>query len=81
MKAISGILSHSGQKEERKNKPRSVAFKPIENRNSAAVMGTEADNFALKGIVEANDDTAVVSVERTVTTPGGESSDLVTLDE
>ena len=44
-------------------------------------MGKEADNFALKGIVEANDDTAVVSVERTVTTPGGESSDLVTLDE
>lgn len=44
-------------------------------------MGTEADNCALKGIVEANDDTAVVSVERTVTTPGGESSDLVTLDE
>ena len=82
VKAISGILSHSGQKEERKNKPRnSVAFKPIENKNSAAVMGTEADNFTLKGIVEANDDTAVVSVERTVTSPGGESSDLVTLDE
>ena len=82
VKAISGILSHSGQKEERKKKPRnSVAFVPIENRNSAAVMDKEADNFALKDIIEANDDTAVVSVERTVTTPGGESSDLVTLDE
>ena len=79
VKTISGILSHSGQKEERKNKPRnSVAFKPVENRNSTAVMAT---NAALNGIVEANDDTAVVSAERTVTSPGGESSDLVTLDE